>query len=232
MKENGNNTEQNYQAVLEAIVQFYMGLVNSWAKKIIKKTRWVTLQDLKQEGIIAILHAIKDFDPNRELELSSFFTEEFRNFVTSRIRTTICAYPRKAHDISEYKYKHYRRFQRAHDDLMRQLERTPTVEEIAEEAGLTSKQVEEARGAVHIGFAEELSDEVQGKLVIDAGCEYTLILINELLTHLTEREQTILGAYYFQELPDKESAINLGLKPDTVKKTRQRALHKLKKFLK
>jgi DNA-directed RNA polymerase specialized sigma subunit len=76
-----------------------------------------------------------------------------------------------------------------------------------------------------------LPDDPLEEFTTDARREDTRILINELLIHLTQKEQTILAACYFRRQLDKEIAIDLKLEVHTVKRIRRQALHKLKELL-
>jgi DNA-directed RNA polymerase specialized sigma subunit len=161
--------------------------------------------------------------------------------------------------VSRRQEESYRQVRRAEDKLTVLLKRVPTVEEIAQEAALTVKQVVNAIEARSVAFADsfelvvegsregferlqelfeagELS-EVAGVEVEDIEWKATdpnyvkTLLIEEAMARLTERETSIVMDYYWQGLTNEEIAEKSGLTHSNVMKIRQRAISKLRSFL-
>lgn len=213
------------QQALEDLLIHYTGLVRYWANQVASIAPWADRDDLIQEGLIVLVKAIKKFDLGRG--------NEFSAYARTWVREAILDYLQKANNLTDYQYRQCRKVDKAQDILMRRLDRMPTVAEIAEEAELTEQQVEKTLDVMAIIQAEEWNDDDSHLAMSSATVESpeTTVLINELLPKLKEKERWILIEYYYLDRTDKEIAEQRGLKPDTVKRIRNRALKKLAKLI-
>lgn len=227
------------QQALEDLLIHYTGLVRYWANELARIAPRADRDDLIQEGLIVLVKVIKKFDLNRGYEFSTY--------AGKWVREALLDYLQKANNLTDYQYRQCRRVDKALDILMRKLDRMPTVAEIAEEAKLTERQVEKTLNAMAIVQAEQWNDDDSHLAMSSATVDNpetnvlmnesllklneSLLKLNELLPKLKEKERWILNEYYYLDRTDKQIAEQRGLKPDTVKMIRNRALKKLAKLM-
>jgi RNA polymerase primary sigma factor len=128
--------EQQYlirdgQAAQEHLIKANSRLVVSVAKKYVG--RGVPFLDLIQEGNIGLIRAVKKFDYRRGYKFSTYATWWIRQAVTRAIADQ----RRPVH-----MYEQINRLARVSRQLVQELGRDPTMEEIAEELGVSPKKVE------------------------------------------------------------------------------------------
>ena len=213
---------QGDEAACEELVLSYLYLVKFWVRIISRVATWANREDLMQEGTIGLIKAVSKFDPG----LGYKFTTHARYY----IREAIFKSPELTRNVTRRPGEDYRKIKRLHDELMQKLERRPTVEEIAEEAGLTVEQVENALDAMSLAFPGEFTYAHESAQV-DTDVikrQDSIILIQDALSGLSEKERAILTRYYWGEQTSLEIAKQLGLTEASVNKIRQRALIRLK----
>ncbi len=178
-----------------------------------------------QEGIIGLIKAIERFDPDRDVE--------FRSYAKFFIREAIFRSPELNRAVPRFQYKSYRQIRELTDKMTQEMGRVPTIEEVAEKAELTVKQVGNALDAMYIGFASDLpnAEELSEMYSDKRADQESKTLILDALSQLDERAARILTLYYWEGFSDLEIANKLGLKESNIKKIRQRALIKLRKLL-
>lgn len=207
------------------LILFYLPLVNLLAKRIARLADWANWEDLRQEGVFGLIQAIERFDLSRGLSFKSF-AEHF-------IRGAIFDSSELTRKLARQQEKFYRKMKRAEAELTQRLQRLPTIEEVAANTGLTIEQIHHAIDAMGIAFAGELSEteEMTASYGLQTAHQERATVIQDELSRLSDREQEIIGFYYWEGLLDKEIAERLELTTSNVTKIRQRALDKLRKRL-
>jgi RNA polymerase primary sigma factor len=132
--------EQQYlirdgQAAQEHLIKANSRLVVSVAKKYVG--RGVPFLDLIQEGNIGLIRAVKKFDYRRGYKFSTYATWWIRQAVTRAI-----ADQGRTIRVPVHMYEQINRLARVSRQLVQELGRDPSMEEIAEELGVSPKKVE------------------------------------------------------------------------------------------
>jgi RNA polymerase primary sigma factor len=128
-------TIRDGQAAQEHLIKANSRLVVSVAKKYVG--RGVPFLDLIQEGNIGLIRAVKKFDYRRGYKFSTYATWWIRQAVTRAI-----ADQGRTIRVPVHMYEQINRLARVSRQLVQELGRDPTVEEIAVELGVGAKKVE------------------------------------------------------------------------------------------
>lgn len=128
-------TVRDGKAAQEHLIKANSRLVVSVAKKYVG--RGVPFLDLIQEGNIGLIRAVKKFDYRRGYKFSTYATWWIRQAVTRAI-----ADQGRTIRVPVHMYEQINRLARVSRQLVQELGRDPTVEEIAAELGVGPKKVE------------------------------------------------------------------------------------------
>lgn len=231
--------EDGDETARERIIEGNLRLVYHVARKIVRGVgRHVDLDELVNAGCIGLLNAVDAFDPGRGLAFSTF--------AVPRIRGAILDDLRKADDATRSTRKRERRIAEAEATLTRVLDRAPDHGETARHIGVDAETLwrwkTDAREAARISLDRpamrtDSDGPTVGELVPgSAGDEVELRITREEemsvmrdeIMRLSERERTVLGLYYFEELKLREIAEVLGLTESRVSQIRTGALRALR----
>lgn len=216
---------QGEEAARKELILLYLPLAIFWAKKISMIAGWANLEDLKQDGVIGLMKAIKRFDPSQGVK--------FKAFARGFIRGAIFDSSEFTRDLARRQKEIYLMTRRAEVELTKALQRNPTIQEVAERTELTIQQIQSAIDAMGVASAGELPDPEgapASRMVETPHPERTIMLL-EALSQLSAREQEIIRLYYWEDRSPEEIAQRLRLKVSNVIKIRQRAIKKLGKVL-
>jgi RNA polymerase sigma-B factor len=174
--------------------------------------------DLLQVAYLGMLKAVERFDPERNLEFSTFATatvegELKRHF---RDRTWSVRVPRRPQEL-------HLRLGNAINDLSQRLKRPPRIPELAEELGVSDEDVLEAMevgGAYRSTSIDSRPSENSESLTLegrlgesDHGFDLAehRVLLERVIDELPEREQTIIRLRFFDEMTQTEIAQRVGI---------------------
>jgi RNA polymerase sigma factor for flagellar operon FliA len=191
----------------EAVVMAALPLVRSIIGKISVPDHLLAAhEDLESVGIVGLLEALDNYDP----EKARFATHAYR-----RIRGNVIDYLRSIDVLSRDKRKKMGAVQEAIATLRQMMGEEPSDEDVADYMGLAldtyHKLLRDAQRRFSLSLSRPVDDEDQTMLDVlphedaEAGFERfekasTQKHLQELIGTLPERQQTILGLYYTEDL--------------------------------
>lgn len=198
------------------LVQLHLPLVDYLAKRF--KDRGEPLDDLIQVGRIGLLKAIDRFDLDRGVEFSTYATPTIVGELKRYFRDKGWAVrvPRRLQELSL-------RLNKVIAQLTQDLGRSPTIEEIAKFAGVSTEEVLEALESGQAYSTTSLDapsgDDDDAPMRMDRIGEEDTSLDNleyfaslaPLIKQLPEREQTILYLRFFKGMTQSSIAEHVGI---------------------
>jgi RNA polymerase sigma-B factor len=174
--------------------------------------------DLLQVAYLGMLKAVERFDPDRNLEFSTFATATVEGELKRHFRdkTWSVRVPRRPQEL-------HLRLGNAINELSQRLRRPPRIPELAEELGVTDEDVLEAMevgGAYRSTSIDSRPTDNSASLTLegrlgedDHGFDLAehRVLLERVIEELPEREQTIIRLRFFDEMTQTEIAQQVGI---------------------
>ena len=223
------------EALRNEIVLKNMGLVRSCALALRNMyIKFGEVDDVVNEGVIALMEAIETFDPEKGAK--------FETYATLKIRGAIIDFVRRQDWIPRSVRKFARDLDNANSSLYNQYNRMPTTEELAEYMEMSEekllKLMAEASCMVTISFDELLyednfSEPASASEATDAGVlrQECCRVIAEAIESLKEKERQVITLYYFKSMKYSDIAKALGISESRVCQINTKATLTLKTIL-
>ncbi|MGZ8695589.1 MAG: SigB/SigF/SigG family RNA polymerase sigma factor, partial [Gaiellaceae bacterium] len=226
--------EQGDLAARDQLIEQYMSLVRSLARRY--AYRGEQLDDLVQIGAIGLIKAIDRFDVDRGVELTTYATPNIIGEIKRHFRDKgwSVRVPRGLQELAV-------QLSRLIEQLTVQHSRSPTIAEIAKEAGVEEEQVLEALESARAYSTVSLSSGGMGDEDGDLdpletiGTEEHQYLVSEDravlepgFRVLDERERRIVHLRFFEGLTQSQIAAQVGISQMHVSRLIRRALEKIR----
>lgn len=180
------------------LILSYLYLAKSWAGRISRMASWADREDLTQDGVLGLIKAIEKFDPTRGVA--------FPHYANQYVRGAILDSSELTRDLARQQEEICRKVRQADAELASTLKRKPTIEELAGKTGYRIEQISNAVNAMGVAFAGELSDpeDLPAWHHVERPQQERALMIQDALSRLNEREQSILISYYWEDDSHRE----------------------------
>lgn len=197
------------------------------------------MDDIVNEGLIALLDAVEKFDPDKKVKFETYASIKVRGAMIDYIRKQDC-FPRRLKRIAKNMIE-------AENVLNHQLGRTPTDQELADFLSVSLVEYEKMQAetcALNMLSFEEIiyekglenieisltGDPIRGPEQVVAEKELQNVLA-QYIDQLNEKEQIVISLYYKEQLKIKEISSVMSISDSRVSQIHSNALRKLKKYL-
>ena len=222
------------------IVVQYSYMVKCIALKTVGRYQYFNyMDDLVNEGVIALLDAVEKFDPDKKVKFETYASIKIRGAMIDYIRKQDC-FPRRLKRMAKS-------MNEAENTLSHQLGRSPTDQELAVYLDVSLENYEKMQAetcSLNMLSFEELiyekgvesiefglaGDQIRGPEQVVAEKELQDVLA-EYIDQLNEKEKLVISLYYKEQLKIKEISSVLEISDSRVSQIHSNALRKLKKYL-
>ena len=218
----------------ERLIEQYLPLVRSLARRY--ANRGEQLEDLVQVGCIGLIKAIDRFDVDRGVELTTYATPNIIGEIKRHFRDKgwSVRVPRGLQELNV-------RLSQLLEQLTVQLERSPTIAELAKAAGVDEEQVLEALESGQAYTTVSLSApaghgddsdldplESLGQLEHEYEVSEDRAILAPGLKALDERERRIIHLRFWEGLTQSQIAQQVGISQMHVSRLIRRSLEKVR----
>ena len=225
--------QTNDQKIKQTLVLRYIYIV----KNIAMQMRGIYLgfsqiDDIINEGVLAIMTAIDKFDINKHVK--------FETYISKRIRGMIIDIARKQDWVPRSIRKSAKEIEEAQNILSHKLGRIPTDEEVAEYLQISIKKYKEDLGKTGtfnlLSLDMLMEEEGVGQKAGGMPEQYlqkkeTAAALKQGLASLREKEQMVLSLYYINELNMKEISVVMQVSEPRISQIHANAIRKLKNYM-
>ena len=222
------------ESARELLIEGNLRLVLSVIKRF--ENRNEDMDDLFQVGVVGLLKAIEDFNPDLDVMPSSYLCPMISGEVRRYLRdNNTIRVSRSLRDTA------YRALQ-VRERLTAEKSKEPSVDEIAKEMGLPKESVVQALDAIqdpvslfepvyHDGgdtlfVMDQVSDDKNGdKLWLEN------LSLQEAMHHLSEREKKIVALRFFEGKTQTEVSSEIGISQAQVSRLEKSALKRMRKYV-
>ena len=199
----------------------------------------VEVDDLIQVGLIGLMDAVGRFDGTQGAQFESYATQRIRGAMLDELRE------------ADWLPRHVRQKSRQIESAIHRLEqrngKSPSEQEISAELGMPIDQYQSMLGDVKCSqllYYEDFSDEDSAsfleRYLVDGSSDPLAVLEDEgfrdsliaAIHHLPERERSMMGMYYEQDMNLKEIGAVLGVSESRVCQLHSQAAARLRAQLK
>jgi len=225
--------QQDDREAREKLINCNLRLVFNLVQRF--SNRGYELEDLFQIGTIGLIKSIDKFDLSFNVKFSTYAVPmiigEIRRFLRDDNPVKV------SRSLKENAY----RINRSRETLTKQLEREPTLQEIASEVELSVEEVITSLEAMQLpasiyetlyqddGDPIYLLDQLSNEK--EEGVWFEKIALKETLEKLSEKEREIIIMRFFQDKTQTEIAKIIGISQVQVSRLERQALKKFKHFL-
>ena len=198
----------------ERLIESHLGLVEYLARRF--AGRGEPLDDLVQVATIGLVKAVDRFDPDREVEFSTYATPTIVGELKRHFRDKGWAVrvPRRLQELNL-------RLGPVIGTLSQKLQRSPTVAEIAKAAQASEDEILEALDSAHayslisldaglteegLSYHEQLGEEDESLEALE-----DRLSVGPLLRKLSARDRQMLHLRFFKGMTQSEIATELGI---------------------
>jgi RNA polymerase sigma-B factor len=218
------------------LIEAHKSLASHLARRF--ANRGEPFDDLLQVAYLGMLKAVERFDPDRNLEFSTFATATVEGELKRHFRdkTWSVRVPRRPQEL-------HLRLGNVINELSQKLNRAPRVPEVAAELGVSDEEVLEAMevgGAYRSSSLDAKPAEGHEATALDrrlgsADHGFDLaehrVLLDRVLADLPERERTIVELRFFHDMTQTEIAQHVGISQMHVSRLLTRTLVQLRERL-
>ena len=225
--------------IRDELVRGYESLVYFLARKF--QNRGEPFEDIAQVGFLGLIKAIERFDPALGNEFTTFATPTVAGEIKRYFRDKGWAirFPRRLQEL-------HQQILRVNEQLKNELNRQPTVPEVAQRLGVEPDDVLEAMEMAPAMTPASLDatttaggDDDGGRALAESiGGEDPSLdrvemreLLQRAMQHLTPRERAIMAMRFYDEMSQSEIAKRLGISQMHVSRLQRAALEQLRQYL-
>ncbi|MEK7748105.1 MAG: FliA/WhiG family RNA polymerase sigma factor [Nitrospirota bacterium] len=198
---------------------------------------YMDVDDLIHAGVIGLMDAVGKFDPMKQVQFKTYAEFRIRGAMLDEIRALDWV-PRSVHEKVHL-------FQKAYDQLAKELRRAPDESELAKALSMTMEEYEkflsQAKGVSMLRLEDLVGpEETPFDTIADLQAEdpFTTLLaedtrveLTDAISHLPEKEQRVVSLYYVEELTMKEIGKVLNITESRVCQLHTQAILRLKGLL-
>lgn len=222
------------------LVVQYSPLVKRIAAKTVGGFQYFNyIEDIVNEGIIALTDAVEKFDFDKNVKFETFASIKVKGAMIDFIRKQDC-FPRRIKKLA-------RELSDAENDLSTRLGRTPTQQELADHMGVTTGEFDKMQLEVYslnVYSFEQIVYETNSETMMSKFLSTTADMPEQQLAErelagvladgiakLKENERMVIALHYNEQLKIKDIAHILNISDSRVSQIHSNALRKLKKVI-